>query len=89
MKKIFLAIMVMFSVFIFLWSDIPANAEVVDSHKSEVRVGFYEGKPNSETNESLPKTGSENNVFIIIIGISIVILIGIMKLKTKEEEENG
>lgn len=53
MKKQFLQLLAVFSVFTLLWVSTPAKAaEVADSQKSEAKIGFYDGSSESEDEET-------------------------------------
>lgn len=98
MKKKYITVLAIF-VFIFSVVYTPVYADIVDSQKSEVRIGFYEGE-NSPINDSeidhhslhnktksgntlLPGTGSSSTLFLSTSGIFLLVLLGIMKRKKK------
>lgn len=92
------------AIFLFTFSVVytPAYADIVDSQKSEARIGFYEGnnpKNNSSENDHqsfqiesktqnkfLPRTGSSSTLILSTIGIFLLVLIGMMKIKKKKEK---
>lgn len=101
MKKKYITLLATF-VFVFSVVYTPIYADIVDSQKSEVRIGFYEGENspinNSEfdhhsvqnktksENKFLPRTGSNSTLFLSSIGVILLVLLGIIKRKKKKEK---
>ncbi|EGO5014201.1 LPXTG cell wall anchor domain-containing protein [Enterococcus faecalis] len=103
MKKRVLIIFI-FSIFTFLGINTSANAEIVDSSKSEAKVGFYEGTDNKSTIESKdtilnPQKESKvpNKLLpstgslnnMFLITIGIGIIIFIVLIKIKTKDEEN